>query len=191
MRITVRKVERYSFLAFSIIVFLCLHSETRRRAKKAVQRPAKVEHFIKKHMYLAIELNQNQGIPAAITLAVAGLESSWGASKLAKDANNHFGIKVKPYWKGGQYCKQTLEYKDGKPMKVKDCFRRYAYVRESYWDFGVFLTTQDHYNWMLELSEDDLAGWANGMQKGGYATDPEYAQKLLRLIETYGLDEIE
>ena len=191
MRITIRKVERYSFLAFSIIVFLCLNAETRRKAKITVQRPAKVEHYLKKYKYLSIELSQNQGVPIAITLAVAGLESNWGESQLAKDANNHFGIKVKPYWKGKKYCKQTLEYEDGKPIKVDDCFRRYSYIRESYWDFGAFLTTQDHYKWMLDLSKDDLAGWANGMQKGGYATDPAYAQKLMRLIETYRLDEVE
>jgi flagellum-specific peptidoglycan hydrolase FlgJ len=98
---------------------------------------------------------------------------------------------VKPSWKGRKYCKQTLEYENGRPVKVDDCFRRYSYIRESYWDFGAFITGQDHYNWMLDLSPEDLAGWANGLQQGGYATDPAYAQKLMRLIDTYGLDEIE
>jgi flagellum-specific peptidoglycan hydrolase FlgJ len=121
---------------------------------------------------------------------VAGLESNWGSSELARNANNHFGLKTKEEWRGQEYCKQTAEYVYGMHYEVNDCFRKYPLIRESYLDFGRFLFSRSHYRNVFSNPEWNLAGWAEGLQDGGYATDPRYAEKLISLIERYRLDEL-
>jgi flagellum-specific peptidoglycan hydrolase FlgJ len=153
-------------------------------------RPEYVNKYLSKYKYLAVGVHQETNIPLAVIIAVAGLESNWGKSELATKANNHFGIKVKPPWSGDRYCKLTEEYVYDQSVQVHDCFRKYSLIRESYKDFGQFITTQDHYKWMLKLPYLSLEGWAEGLQDSGYATDPTYAQKLIRLIDKYQLDKL-
>ena len=73
-------------------------------------RPVVVQQYLQKHRFLSRELHQNTGIPEPVILAIAGLESNWGKSELAIQANNHFGIKTKVDWQGLTYCKTTVEY---------------------------------------------------------------------------------
>ena len=155
--------------------------------KRAASRPAKVQEYIDKYRYLSVELNEMTGIPTTIIIAVAGVESDWGTSELAKSANNHFGIKANEDWPGEQYCKPSLEYIDGFPMQSWECFRKYALIRRSYEDFGRFLLTRPNYKNLLYYPSWDNWSWAMGLQAGGYATDPGYAEKLMQAIEEYEL----
>jgi flagellum-specific peptidoglycan hydrolase FlgJ len=166
----------------------CLLSFTPREAD--FDRPAAVQAYIQKYRYLAFELNQSTGIPMPVILAVAGLESNWGNSELARFANNHFGMKTKSDWAGWQYCKQTMEYWTMTPVSSPQCFKKYPLIRASYLDFGRFITTRPNYQHLRNIPNWDNRAWAEGLKAGGYATDPDYAEKLLRIIWRYRLYEI-
>lgn len=152
-----------------------------------ISRPANVQQYLQKFHYLATELNQSTGIPIPITLAVAGLESNWGKSELALQANNHFGIKAKHDWEPNQYCKLTQEYQLWYAYFTEACFRSYPLIRKSYEDFGQFITTRPNYRNLQQAPVWNYRAWAEGLQLGGYATDPEYAEKVLRIIWRYQL----
>jgi hypothetical protein len=157
------------------------------------ERPASVQRYVQQYNYLAVTLSEQTGIPKPIIIAVAGLESNWGRSELAQLANNHFGIKIKPEWNGPQYCKYTEEYfwfEEYQPQQTMACFRKYPLIKESYQDFGSFVTTRPNYQNLLQAPSWNYRAWAEGLQLGGYATDPAYAQKILRLIWRYRLYEV-
>ncbi|TAH41318.1 MAG: LysM peptidoglycan-binding domain-containing protein [Bacteroidetes bacterium] len=122
----------------------------------------------------AINDMKKMGVPASITMAQALLESSDGNSNLARLANNHFGIKCSD-WKGPSYI-QDDDTKD-------ECFRKYNSVLESYDDHSNFLRTRPRYAFLFELDIKDYKGWAKGLKKAGYATDPTYADRLIKIIE--------
>ena len=151
-------------------------------------RPAKVRAYVETYSPAAKKLSELSGIPAAIPLAVAGLESGWGESQLAQKGNNHFGIKARGKQK--RYCLRTTEFKRGRPYRVLDCFRAYPSPEEGYFDFVRFILTQPRYEALFRIPPEDYRSWAKGLQEAGYATDPDYAKKLIRVIEHYGLDEL-
>lgn len=122
------------------------------------------------------------GVPASITLAQACLESSNGKSKLAMEANNHFGIKCSN-WTGPTFI-QDDDRKD-------ECFRKYNSVLESYDDHSYFLRSRPRYASLFELEKTDYKGWAHGLKKAGYATDPSYAERLIKIIEEYQLYQLD
>jgi LysM repeat protein len=103
-----------------------------------------------------------------------------GYSRLAVAANNHFGIKCHSEWEG----KRIYHDDDEKG----ECFRVYKDPRTSYRDHSLFLTSRSRYNLLFDLKIDDYKGWAKGLKKAGYATDPKYSNKLINLIERYSLD---
>ncbi|MCB0608400.1 MAG: glucosaminidase domain-containing protein [Lewinellaceae bacterium] len=155
-------------------------------------RPQKVQDYIRKYRYLYQPLSAESNVPVPIILAVAGLESDWGQSELARFANNHFGLKVKSDWDGQTYCKQTVEFWEYQSYNARECFRKYPLIRESYSDFGQFITTRPYYRSLFTgLPSWNHRVWAETLQACGYATDPEYAEKLLRLIWRYRLYEIQ
>lgn len=135
-------------------------------------------NYIEQWREMALLQEQEYGIPASITLAQGLLESSAGESELAKNANNHFGIKCTSDWMGGNY------YHDDDAKN--DCFRVYNDAGESYRDHSLFLQ-RSRYKTCFELPITDYAGWARRLRECGYATDPQYAQKLIRIIEDYDL----
>lgn len=183
-----KRIQFYSTLALTIVLVCSLLSDHRKAQLK--KRPWQVRAYINNYLYLAKEIRQHNGIPIPITLAVAGLESDWGRSELARKANNHFGIKVKPGWKGHEYCKTTQEYQvSNEALNVWACFRKYPLIRRSYQDFALFLAQGERYQQLKKRSLSDYQGWAEGLQNGGYATDPNYAQKLRGLIRKYHLAE--
>lgn len=137
--------------------------------------------YIDQWKKMAIEQQQNYGIPACITLAQGLLESSAGQSELAQNANNHFGIKCTSDWLGGSYY-----YDDD---RKGECFRVYNNAEESFEDHALFLR-RDRYAPLFELDIVDYRRWAQGLSACGYATDPSYATKLIAIIENYGLDTI-
>lgn len=127
---------------------------------------------------VAIRHQQMYGIPASITMAQGLLESGAGTSELAKNANNHFGIKCTSEWMGDVY-----RYDDD---RKDECFRVYLNAEESYKDHALFLQ-RSRYARLFTIPVADYGAWARGLKECGYATDPAYAQKLIRVIEDYNL----
>ncbi|MEE1298852.1 MAG: glucosaminidase domain-containing protein [Muribaculaceae bacterium] len=134
--------------------------------------------YIKQYKDIAIKHQKKYGIPASITLAQGLLESSAGSSRLAREANNHFGIKCGSGWKG-----KTIKHK---AERGKECFRKYKNAEESYEDHSRFLK-RDRYKPLFKLKTSDYKGWARTLRKCGYATDKKYPDKLISLIERYKL----
>lgn len=137
--------------------------------------------YISKYRDMAIEQQIKHKIPAAITMAQGLLESGAGLSELAIKANNHFGIKCASDWVGRTYTHDD-ETKN-------ECFRRYASPADSYEDHSLFLKRK-RYESLFALPIADYKGWAYGLKACGYATDPKYADKLIRLIEQYHLQDL-
>jgi flagellum-specific peptidoglycan hydrolase FlgJ len=142
----------------------------------SIKTPA--ESYIDRFKNIAISEMNGSGIPASITLAQGILESASGNSRLAKEANNHFGIKCTTEWKG-ETIFQDDDNKD-------DCFRVYRSPEESFRDHTEFLKRK-RYAPLFELDKNDYRGWANGLKTAGYATNPRYAELLISLVEPYDL----
>lgn len=145
-----------------------------------IQAQTPQEAYIEKYAQLAVEEMYRSGVPASITLAQGILESGSGRSSLAENANNHFGIKCHNGWNG----ERVYHDDDAKG----ECFRKYVVVEDSYRDHSDFLRYRDRYKFLFDLKPTDYKGWAYGLKKAGYATDPGYADKLIQLIEKYHLD---
>ena len=131
--------------------------------------------YILKYSQIAVDEMNRSGIPASITLAQGILESGNGLSVLAKKSNNHFGIKCHGTWTG-----EKVYHDDD---KERECFRSYKKVSHSYEDHTDFLVRGSRYEFLFELDPTDYKGWAKGLKKAGYATAPDYATKLIRIIE--------
>lgn len=145
------------------------------------QNPALVRAYIAKYKEMAMVEQARSGIPAAITLAQGIHETGAGTSELAVEGNNHFGIKCKRGWKG-----QTMKHTDDRP---NECFRKYSSAGMSYKDHSDYLKNNPRYAALFQLSTTDYAAWALGLRRAGYATNPKYAQMLIKLIEDYKLQE--
>jgi LysM repeat protein len=139
------------------------------------------DDYINEYAGIAIAQQKLHGIPASITLAQGLLESGAGKSDMAKQSNNHFGIKCHNNWKG----ETATFFDDG----MYTCFRKYDRVEDSYEDHSQFLVQGKRYASLFQLYVTDYKGWAEGLQKAGYATDRTYAEKLIRIIETYNLND--
>jgi flagellum-specific peptidoglycan hydrolase FlgJ len=146
--------------------------------------------YIEQHSALAVAEMQRARIPASITLSQAILESRFGTSLLAQHANNHFGIKANPHWDGNdRHCAYSYEWSARRNgmYPAFSCFRRYKTTQASYSDHSDFLTTRPYYTNLFQLPLHDWRAWAEGLQAAGYATDPNYATKLIDLVERYDL----
>ncbi len=133
------------------------------------------EEYIDRYKAIAIDHMERYGIPASITMAQGILESDCGNSWLSTQSNNHFGIKCKRNWTGGR-----IFYDDD---EKGECFRSYPSVEDSYRDHAEFLDRQPRYDRLFTLPSDDYKGWAFGLKQCGYATAPDYAQRLIKIIE--------
>lgn len=137
------------------------------------------QEYIAQYKDLAIIEMHRSGVPASITLSQGVLESNSGNSRLAKFANNHFGIKCKGSWTGN-----VIYADDDAP---DECFRAYGSVLESYKDHSDFLRKNWRYHPLFELNPSDYKGWCHGLRKAGYATNPQYGKILISLIDRYEL----
>ena len=135
--------------------------------------------YIENYKDMAIDQMRRYRIPASITLGQGLLESGAGKSRLATEAHNHFGIKVGMNWTG-----PYIVMADDRP---NDRFRKYRSDDESYEDHSRFLVNGQRYRSLFNLKITDYKGWAHGLKKAGYATDPAYATKLIKIIEQYKL----
>lgn len=140
---------------------------------------ALVLEYINNHKDIAMVEMQRYKIPASITLAQAILESGVGQGRLAQQARNHFGIKCHLGWEGDSIIHDDDE--------LDECFRKYTRVEQSFEDHSLFLVNRSRYRFLFSLRPDDYKGWAKGLKKAGYATDPKYADKLISIIERYEL----
>ncbi len=139
------------------------------------------EQYIATYKDIAIREMKRMGVPAAITLAQGILETESGNSDLVKKSNNHFGIKCKANWTGA-----SVSHDDD---ATGECFRLYKNADESYRDHSNFLRGSDRYSFLFKLDVRDYKGWAYGLKKAGYATNPAYPQILIKHIEQYNLQQ--
>ena len=139
------------------------------------------EQYIEKYKDFAIREMKRMGVPASITLAQGLHESEFGNSVLVKKSNNHFGIKCKSSWSGG-----GVSHDDDAPG---ECFRTYKSAEESYRDHSNYLRGNQRYGFLFELNPADYKGWAYGLKKAGYATNPKYPVILIQTIEKYNLQQ--
>lgn len=137
--------------------------------------------YLAKYKSLAINEMKRTGIPASITLAQGMYESGFGKSELALKGNNHFGIKCKSNWVGDK-----MYHTDDEP---NECFRKYSTPNDSYRDHSNFLIEREHYRSLFNLPPTDYKGWAIGLKKAGYATDPNYSSKIIAIIQRFKLYE--
>jgi LysM repeat protein len=148
-------------------------------ASAALAQKQTPQEYLAKYKELAIIEMHRSGVPASITLAQGVLESNSGNSRLAKFANNHFGIKCKGSWTG-----KVIYANDDAP---DECFRAYESVLASYQDHSEFLRVNWRYHELFELKSTDYKGWCHGLRKAGYATNPQYGKILISLIDRYEL----
>jgi len=139
--------------------------------------------YIEQYSDLAREEMKRTGIPASIILAQALLESNDGNSYLAIYGNNHFGIKCHKDWNG-----KKIYYDDD---KHHECFRKYNSVNESFRDHSDFIRNSQRYAFLFSLGSSDFKGWAKGLKKAGYATNPHYARMLIKIIEENELHKLD
>lgn len=160
-------MRKFIFTLFSVVYAVAL----------SAQNPSYTT-YVEKHKDIAIRQMQEASIPASIIMAQALLESGAGTSYLAQKANNHFGIKCSSQWNG-----PSVKKDDDHP---DECFRSYENVEDSFRDHSAFLK-RDRYASLYKLPITDYKSWAHGLKAAGYATDPAYGEKLIRIIETYNL----
>lgn len=157
-----------------LVAILLLHLSASGQQKRLSR-----EQYIEKYSDIAVEQMICSGIPASITLAQGCLESNDGNSRLATEGNNHFGIKCHGDWSG-----RTIREDDD---RRGECFRRYESAEDSFRDHTRFLSTRDRYASLFALGRTDYKGWAHGLKKAGYATAPDYARRLIKIIEDNNL----
>ncbi len=139
--------------------------------------------YIEDYADVAIQKMYEYKIPASITIAQGVFESACGKSRLATEGNNHFGIKCHTEWIG-----DTILVDDD---ELQECFRRYSSVAESYTDHSIFLTTRKRYSNLFLLDIMDYKSWARTLKEDGYATNPQYAERLISLIERFNIARID
>lgn len=158
-----------TLVSFATLLFICTTLFAQTDATEA---------YILTYKNIAIRQMNEYGIPASIILAQGSLESGNGKSRLAVKAHNHFGIKCHG-WKGA-----TIYHDDD---KKNECFRKYNSPNESYKDHSEFIRYRERYRFLFNLDIKDYKGWAHGLKAAGYATNPNYATLLIKIIEKYSL----
>lgn len=164
-------VKKNVFVLFFVVLMINVYA----------QKSEAVIEYVKKYRSIAITEMQRTGVPAAIKLAQGIHESMAGQSELVNRSNNHFGIKCKEGYSG-----PYVLHDDDAP---KERFMKYEKDEDSYVDHSNFLKNRSRYASLFELDPTDYKGWAHGLKKAGYATNPKYPQIIIRLIEDYNLND--
>ena len=166
---TTRVASTFTLLLFSFSPFLLFAQYTEND----------IYNYIDTYKEIAIQKMAEYKIPASITLAQGIFESACGTSRLATEGNNHFGIKCHKEWEG-----DTIRHDDD---ERQECFRKYAQAEESYNDHSQFLISRPRYANLFSLDVLDYKSWAHELKAAGYATNPQYADRLISLIERFDL----
>lgn len=170
-------MKQVLFISVPILLLVTLFANSQTRMSR--------KEYIDTYKVIAIHEMHRSGIPASITMAQGCLESENGNSVLSRKSNNHFGIKCRNDWNGAR-----VFHNDD---KLNECFRKYETVEDSYDDHTNFLMGNSRYDYLFKLSHNDYEAWAHGLKKAGYATDPQYAHRLIKIIEDeklYLLDKV-
>jgi LysM repeat protein len=174
------------FLLLNLALLSCLFScraykpiASASHSRSTAKPDQSVQEYINSYKGLAVTEMSRTGIPASITLAQAIIESDCGHSTLARNANNHFGIKCHDDWTG-----PSVKHTDN---SRNECFRKYARAEDSFYDHSDFLKSGSRYSFLFNYNPTDYKAWAHGLKKAGYATNPDYANMLIRTIEDNGL----
>lgn len=162
----------YKLIMAVLFLVLCFSATAQR---------VSIEEYILQFKDIAINEMKRSGVPASITLAQGILESENGNSELVKKSNNHFGIKCKSNWIG-----ESVTHDDD---ANGECFRAYNNADESYRDHSDFLKNNKRYGSLFGLDAEDYEGWAKGLKKAGYATNPKYPDLLIKYVEQYNLQQ--
>lgn len=171
---------RRSYLFLLIIIIINITScRVSRKPVTAYSPDPDAPAYINRYSDLAISEMKRTGIPASITLAQGMIESDFGRSTLAREGNNHFGIKCHEDWTG-----PTIRHDD---ERRNECFRKYTRPEESFYDHSDFIKQGSRYRQLFDIPSTDYKGWAHGLKKAGYATNPDYANMLIRKIEENNL----
>jgi len=170
MKMISRTNYKIIFSAFLLLVSIAMRGQSYTKSD--------ITAYIQTYAGIAVEKMREHKIPASITLSQGILESAAGKSELAQNANNHFGIKCGGNWNGKTYTKDD--------DKKDECFRKYDSPEQSFDDHTIFLQTS-RYADLFSLEITDYKAWAHGLKKAGYATHPQYADRLIRIIEEYEL----
>ena len=180
-RLIIEALTLVVMLVVSPVTLMAQVAEPEGAAAEAAKEWVKLtpEEYIYKWRHIAVEHMEEYGIPASITMGQAILESGFGNGYLARVANNHFCIKCKSSWTGA-----TITHADDRP---DDCFRVYDTVEDSFRDHADFLNSGSRYDFLFAYDADDYKNWAKGLKKAGYATAPDYADRLIGVIERYNL----
>jgi len=145
---------------------------------------AHVEAFVSRLLPAAQRASEASGVPAQLIMAQAALESGWGKREIRMEDGgasfNVFGIKADRSWKGPVAETTTTEYVNGAPQKTRAAFRAYGSYDEAFADYAKFLANNPRYAGVVATR--DAAEAAHGLQRAGYATDPEYGGKLVRIM---------
>lgn len=140
-----------------------------------------IEEYIARYKDLAMDEMRRTGVPAAVKLAQGIHETESGNSDLVKRSNNHFGIKCKTGWTG-----ESVSHDDD---ALGECFRKYPTAEDSYRDHSDFLKRSARYQFLFNLKPTDYKGWAHGLKRAGYATNPRYPLIIIKYIEEHNLQE--
>jgi LysM repeat protein len=169
----------FTLIFLTVIILVIFSCKAYRPVVSSTTSESSAEDYIYMYKDLAISEMKRTGIPASITIAQGMIESDFGRSRLAREANNHFGIKCHDDWTG-----PTFHQDDD---RRNECFRKYRRPEESFYDHSDFLRSGSRYDFLFEIKPVDYKGWARGLKKAGYATNPDYANMLIRKIEEYNL----
>src|SRR5664279_4990777 len=161
-------------IIFLLIAFITFSNVLRAQYTTAAQ-------YVAQYKDVAIKEMKRMGVPAAISLAQGLLETENGNSDLVKKSNNHFGIKCKSSWTA-----ESVSHDDDAPG---ECFRAYKSAEDSYRDHSNFLRGSSRYAFLFKLDPRDYKGWAFGLRKAGYATNPRYPAILIKNIEDNHLEQ--
>ncbi|MGB0839037.1 MAG: glycoside hydrolase family 73 protein [Chitinophagales bacterium] len=141
------------------------------------------KQYIEQYRTIVLTEMHRTQIPASIKMAQAMFESNFGRSRLAMEGNNHFGIKCKSDWDGA-----TIFHDDD---EAGECFRKYTDVEDGFIDHSTFLLEKERYKFLFGLPQNDYRRWAAGLKQAGYATDPNYAHKIIDIIERFELHKLD
>jgi len=174
-----KTIKMRNYIPIIILVFLLSSCHSSRNISSTNLPDTHYDRFVavyvSRYADQAMSEMQRTGVPASITLAQGMIESDYGRSRLATEANNHFGIKCHSDWQGGKI------YHDDD--RRRECFRKYNRVEDSFLDHSDFLMNGTRYSFLFDLPPDDYKEWARGLKKAGYATNPKYASMLINMIE--------
>ncbi|MCL4146820.1 UNVERIFIED_CONTAM: hypothetical protein GTU68_007132, partial [Idotea baltica] len=155
-------------------------------------KPESPNEFVELAYEYAKEPAERLGVDAEVLVAIAALETGWG-SHVPKDAagssNNYFGIKADSRWNGDHVASQTLEFEGGAFNELKQSFRAYDSLKESFEDYAEFLLGNDRYSYALEFA-GDAKKFLSEIQNAGYATDPNYANKILNVLDNKAFSQL-